>query len=182
MSVRVRFPSRAHSPPCTVFFVHGFFCARLLLCPASFARLLCAGFGQSLPAGSSRRCFVQQQFSEQVFLAESGTLPHRPWTPMSLVNGKGPQAKRCGRDEAKRKSVRKSCRSAGDSALSALEGAPKNHYREKLAGKSAQKCQFCARKVGIGTRERGNWHREAQPLPSCKSPSTLSKCKCLITR
>ena len=25
MSVRVRFPSRAHSPPCTVFFVHGFF-------------------------------------------------------------------------------------------------------------------------------------------------------------
>ena len=55
--------------------------------------------------------------------AESGTLPHGPWTPMSLVNGRGPQAKRCGRDEAKRKSVRKSCRSAGDSALSALEGA-----------------------------------------------------------
>ena len=39
--------------------------------------------------------------------AESGTLPHRPWTPMSLVNGRSPQAKRCGRDEAKRKSVRK---------------------------------------------------------------------------
>ena len=55
----------------------------------------------------------QQQFSEQAFPAESGTLPHRPWTPMSLVNGRGPQAERCGRDGAKRKSVRKSCRSAG---------------------------------------------------------------------
>ena len=33
-------------------------------------------------------------------------------------------AQHCGRDGAKRKSVRKSCRSAGDSALSALEGAP----------------------------------------------------------
>ena len=39
--------------------------------------------------------------------AESGTLPHRPWMPMSLVNGRSPQAKRCGRDGAKRKSVRK---------------------------------------------------------------------------
>ena len=39
--------------------------------------------------------------------AGSGTLPHRPWTPMSLVNGRSPQAKRCGRDGAKRKSVRK---------------------------------------------------------------------------
>ena len=39
--------------------------------------------------------------------AESGTLPHRPWKPMSLVNGRSPQAKRCGRDGAKRKSVRK---------------------------------------------------------------------------
>ena len=56
----------------------------------------------------------QQQFSEQAFPAESGTLPHRPWTPMSLVNGRGPQAERCGRDGAKRKSVRKSCRSAGN--------------------------------------------------------------------
>ena len=65
----------------------------------------------------------QQQFSEQAFPAESGTLPHRPWTPMSLVNGRGPQAERCGRDGAKRKSVRKSCRSAGDSARSALQGA-----------------------------------------------------------
>ena len=65
----------------------------------------------------------QQQFREQAFPAESGTLPHRPWTPMSLVNGRGPQAERCGRDGAKRKSVRKSCHSAGDSARSALQGA-----------------------------------------------------------
>ena len=50
----------------------------------------------------------QTKAGVQAFPAESGTLPHRPWTPMSLVNGRGPQAKRCGRDEAKRKSVRKS--------------------------------------------------------------------------
>ena len=30
--------------------------------------------------------------------------------------------------------------------------------------------------------KRGNWHREAQPLPSCKSPRTLPKYKDLITR
>ena len=53
---------------------------------------------------------------------ESGTLPHRPWTPMSLVNERCPQAKRCGRDEAKRKSVRKrlplrGSRCLGDSPL-----------------------------------------------------------------
>ena len=42
-------------------------------------------------------------------------------------------------------------------------------------GKSAQKPRFCA-------REEEDWHREAQPLPSCKSPSTLLKCKHLITR
>ena len=32
----------------------------------------------------------QRQFSEQAFPAESGTLPHRPWAPMPLVNGRGP--------------------------------------------------------------------------------------------
>ena len=41
--------------------------------------------------------------------------------------------------------------------------------------KKAQKHRFCAR----GER---NWHREAQPLPSCKSPRTLQKHKCLITK
>ena len=64
-----------------------------------------------------------------------------------------------------------------------------------------QKCRFCARKarkrrfqppkkhknpdfvlkkIGIGTRKRGNKHREAQQLPSSKSPRTLLKRKCLI--
>ena len=53
-------------------------------------------------------CYVRADVIHgETFPAESGTLPHRPWTTMSLVNGRGPQAKRCGRDEAKRKSVRK---------------------------------------------------------------------------
>ena len=30
----------------------------------------------------------QQQFTEQAFPAESGTLPHRPWATMPLVNGR----------------------------------------------------------------------------------------------
>ena len=42
-------------------------------------------------------------------------------------------------------------------------------------GKKAQKPRFCA-------RGDWDWHREAQPLPSCKSPRRLSKCKYLITR
>ena len=69
--------------------------------------------------------------------------------------------------------------------------------------KSAQKPQFCARnarkrgsrrpkkhknpdfvlgETGVGTGKRDNWHREAQPLPSCKSPRTLPKYNYLITR
>ena len=69
--------------------------------------------------------------------------------------------------------------------------------------KKAQKPRFCAQNarkqgfrrpkkhknldfvlewIGIGTGKRGIWHREAQPWPSCKSPSTLPKCKYLITR
>ena len=69
--------------------------------------------------------------------------------------------------------------------------------------KSAQKPRFCARKArkwgfqtpkahknldivlgkkGIGSGKRKYWHRKAQPWPSCKSPRTLSKCKCFITR
>ena len=69
--------------------------------------------------------------------------------------------------------------------------------------KKAQKPRFCARKArkwgfrrakahknadfvlerpGIGTGKRGNWHREAQPLPSCKSPSTAMKVNSLVMR
>ena len=51
-------------------------------------------------------------------------------------------------------------------------GRPKMGVPE---GKSAQKPRFCA-------REEGDWYREAQPLPSCKSPRTLLKYKYLITR
>ena len=42
-------------------------------------------------------------------------------------------------------------------------------------GKSAQKSRFCA-------RGDWDWHREAQPFPSCKSPRTLLKYKYLIIR
>ena len=70
-------------------------------------------------------------------------------------------------------------------------------------GKSAQKPRICARKArkrgfrspkkhknpdfvlgkkDIGSGKRRYWHREAQPLPSCKSPRTLLKYKYLITR
>ena len=71
--------------------------------------------------------------------AESGTLPHRPWTPMSLVNGRGPQAKRCGRDEAKRKSVRKRLplrwsRCVGDSPRK-----PLRHHREAATASDGAK-------------------------------------------
>ena len=41
---------------------------------------------------------------------------------------------------------------------------------------------FVLGKKGIGSGKRRYWHRKAQPLPSCKSPRTLSKCKCFITR
>ena len=43
--------------------------------------------------------------------------------------GGGPQAKRCGRDGAKRKSVRKSCRSTGDPAWKTMR-----QHREDAAG------------------------------------------------
>ena len=70
-------------------------------------------------------------------------------------------------------------------------------------GKSAQKPRFCAQnarkwgfrkpkkhknpdfvlgKKGERHRKRRNWHREAQPWPSCKSPRTLQKRKYLITK
>ena len=69
--------------------------------------------------------------------------------------------------------------------------------------KKAQKPRFCARKArkwgfrrakahknadfvlerpGIGTGKRGNWHREAQPLPSSKPPRTAMKVNSLVMR
>ena len=103
--------------------------------------------------------------------AESGTLPHRPWTPMSLVNGRSPQAKRCGRDGAKRKSVRKRLplrwsRCVGDSprkplrhhreAATARDGA--KHHREAGPKRKARH----HRGVTAG-RETARLHREATP-------------------
>ena len=41
---------------------------------------------------------------------------------------------------------------------------------------------FVLEKKGERHRKRRNWHREAQPWPSCKSPRTLLNCKYLITR
>ena len=78
--------------------------------------------------------------------AESGTLPHRPWTPMSLVNGRSPQAKRCGRDEAKRKSVRKRLPLRGSRCVGDSPRKPLRHHREATAG-----------------RETARLHREAAP-------------------
>ena len=81
--------------------------------------------------------------------------------------------------------------------------APVSSVTELREPPRAQKCRLCARKcqkwgsrrqkahknpdfvlgeTGIGTGKRGNWHREAQPLPSCKSPRTFQKLKCLTTR
>ncbi len=82
--------------------------------------------------------------------AESGTLPHRPWTPMSLVNGRGPQAKRCGRDEAKRKSVRKRLPLRGSRCVGDSPRKPLRHHREATAG-----------------RETARLHREA--ASQCKA-------------
>ena len=72
--------------------------------------------------------------------AESGTLPHRPWTTMSLVNG-SPQAKRCGgmersgslcgrgcrAAEADVAPSGRACRSAGNDAASAEALEPTEH-------------------------------------------------------
>ena len=82
---------------------------------------------------------------------ESGTLPHRPWTPMSPVNGRSPQAKRCGRDEAKRKSVRKRLPLRGSRCVCNVEelAAPVKllrHHREAATA-----------------REGAKHHREATP-------------------
>ena len=86
-----------------------------------------------------------------MLLVESGTLPHRPWTTMSLVNGRSPQAKRCGRDGAKRKSVRKRLPLRGSRCVCNVEelaapGKLLRHHREAATA-----------------REGAKHHREATP-------------------
>ena len=71
--------------------------------------------------------------------AESGTLPHRPWMPMSLVNGRGPQAKRCGRNEAKRKSVRKRLPLRGSRCVGDSPRKPLRHHREAATARDGAK-------------------------------------------
>ena len=71
--------------------------------------------------------------------AGSGTLPHRPWRPMSLVNGRGPQAKRCGRDEAKRKSVRKRLPLRGSRCVGDSPRKPLRHHREAATARDSAK-------------------------------------------
>ena len=48
--------------------------------------------------------------------------------------------------------------------------------------KAHKNLDFVLGKKGIGSGKRRYWHRKAQPWPSCKSPRTLSKHKCFITR
>ena len=102
--------------------------------------------------------------------AGSGTLPHRPWKPMSLVNGRSPQAKRCGRDEAKRKSVRKRLPLRGSRCVGDSPRKPLRHHREATAG-----------------RETARLHREAAPQrkarhlreeqPAKPAPSGRATCR-----
>ena len=91
--------------------------------------------------------------------AELGTLPHRPWTPMSLVNGRSPQAKRSGRDGAKRKYVRKRL---------PLQGSCSDTIEKQLPPVTAQstigKQLHSAKQGAIGTSNLPNQqHRDAHP-------------------
>ena len=107
---------------------------------------------------------------------ESGTLPHRPWTPMSLVNVRGPQAKRCGRDEAKRKSVRKRLPLRGSRCVGDSPRKPLRHHREAATARDGAKHHREAapqrkarhhRGVTAG-RETARLHREATPQRKAK--------------
>ena len=105
-----------------------------------------------------------------MLLVESGTLPHRPWTPMSLVNGRSPQAKRCGRDGAKRKSVRKRLPLRGSRCVEILRGS-RWHHREATASRkgakhhreAAPQCKARHHRGVTASREGAKHHREATP-------------------
>ena len=129
----------------------------------------------------------QQQFREQAFPAESGTLPHRPWTPMSLVNGRGPQAKRCGRDEAKRKSVRKRLPLRGSRCVEILRGSRWHHQEATASREGARhigKQLHSAKQGAIGTSNLPNRSIATRILRQCiiekqlppgKAQSTIGK-------
>ena len=107
---------------------------------------------------------------------ESGTLPHRPWTPMSLVNERCPQAKRCGRDEAKRKSVRKRLPLRGSRCVCNVEelaapGKPLRQHREAATARDGAKHHREAapqrkaqhHREAATARDGAKHHREATP-------------------
>ena len=117
---------------------------------------------------------------------ESGTLPHRPWTPMSLVNGRSPQAKRCGRDGAKRKSVRKRlplrwsrCGSIGKQLHSAKQCSIEKQLPPVTAQSTIGKQLHSAKQGTFGTSNLPNHqHRDAhpaEPAPSGSSSTAQSK-------
>ena len=131
---------------------------------------------------------------------ESGTLPHRPWTPMSLVNVRGPQAKRCGRDEAKRKSVRKRLPLRGSRCVGDSPRKPLRHHREAATARDGAKHHREAapqrkarhyREVTAG-RETARLHREATPQrkarhlrgeqPAEPAPSGRASCRNAASR
>ena len=58
---------------------------------------------------------------------------------MSLVNGRGPQAKRCGRNEAKRKSVRKRLPLRGSRCVGDSPRKPLRHHREAATARDSAK-------------------------------------------
>ena len=89
---------------------------------------------------------------------ESGTLPHRPWTPMSLVNGRSPQAKRCGRDGAKRKSVRKRLPLRWSRCVEILRGSRHNPPAANTSRRDAPDPREGTTAQGDPTE-----HREATP-------------------
>ena len=56
----------------------------------------------------------------------------------------------------------------------------RNDMVPTVSAKAHKNAYFVLGETGFGTGKRGNWHREAQPLPSCKLPRTPPKYKCLI--
>ena len=62
---------------------------------------------------------------------------------------------------------------------------PKKHKNPDFVPKTTQnpgKITHSDTKTPILCSGEGDWHREAQPLPSCKSPSTAMKVNSLVMR
>ena len=109
-----------------------------------------------------------------MLLVESGTLPHRPWTPMSLVNGRTrkrsaaggwSEAEVCAEEvAASRKPMRlqrgRACR-ARDGAKHHREAGPKRkarHHRGVTAGRETARLHREA-----ASQRKARRHRDEQP-------------------